>query len=504
MRLCRWKTGHKKLVGVFGTRLAGKTFACLNAICDHLWRVKNARFLVLVRTQGSGTTSGVWNELTEKILPSWFEADGIAPDKPELHMAWGPKGEPRANVSKKMIASVTNMHGGVSKLELDSLDDEREVEDKFKNRYYTGILWCEAGEFKQAKTFLTLMLALRSSGVDEQDFLMLVDANPPDEGQDHFLFKYFYELRVSSEPNIEEKAIQECLHVTEWTMEDNPYISENEKNAVKGAYATDPDLYDRYIRGMWKRAVRDALFADIFKPAVHVLGGPAKEGPELILMPSDNCVELITGHDAGGVNPISHILEQIVYITTERDRDGREREKPVSMFQYLDELAFIGGDISPAEFTRLMMDKMDYWEQELQRPIEWYHYADLSALNFKESIAQRTVADEMFAESDGRIRLIGVEKKPGSVAMRIRLLRRLLSENRIKISGSKCPKLIEMFQCIRRGKTDGTVATHSTHKHAMDSCSYPLVQLCWNELQTMVRSVQSQREPESRLVTVGL
>jgi hypothetical protein len=477
----------------------------LAAICDHLWRTKNARFLILTKTQAVGATSGVWNELTEKMLPLWMEADGISPSNPDVHMEWAPKGQPRPSVSKKMVAAVTNMHGGVSKIELDSLDDERKVEDYYKSRYYTGIYWSEAGEFKQAKTFLTLFLALRGVGYTEDDFLMLLDANPPDEGQDHFLFEYFYELRLSSNPDPERKAIQECLHCTEWTMEDNPYLSEAQKDAVKGAYATDPDLYDRYVRGMWKRAIRDSLFADLFKPAIHVSGGPKQAGENMILLPTENCAELITGHDAGGVNPVSYIIERVIFSQFYEDQKKEQKERTISLFQYLDELAFIGEDISPAEFTKLMLEKMDYWEQELQRPITWWHYADASALNFKESIAQRTVADEMFAESDGRIQLIGVEKGRGSVALRIRLWRRLLSENRLIISGSKCPKLIEMCQCIRRGRTDGTISTHSIFKHPFDAATYPLVRVCWDELQMMVRSIRHKPEDESGgLITLEL
>lgn len=491
MSLCRARTGRKKYIGVFGTRMSGKSLGILHCAADHLWNVKNARILILAKTQGSGISSGIWSEFTEKILPLWFESEGIAPDNEELHMGWAEKGAPKANIAKKMIARTTNRHGGESLVMMDSLDNEDKVEDTFKNRYFTMIIWCEAGEFKSVKTLTTLMLALRGHGHEPDDFILAVDANPPDEGQDHFLFKYFYELRVTSEPSPEEKAIQECLHVTEWSMDDNPFLSENDKNAVKGIYLNDPDLYDRYVRGMWKRAIRDSLFSDVFKRGIHVLESDDKS---VLWLPSENCVEMVTGTDPGGVNPFWYALEQLVFTKEIKTQDGMQLRE-ISCFQYLDELGFIGQEISVAEFTGLALERMESWEHQLGHQVTWWHYADSSALNFKESIAQRTVSDEMFAESNGRIKLIGVEKGKGSVGLRIRMWRRLLMEQRILIAGNKCPKLIEMCQCIRRGKAEGTIAKHDRFKHPFDAATYPLVRLMWRELQTMVRSV---RQPQSQ------
>lgn len=505
--VCRWKTGHRKVIGIFGTRYSGKSMGALNAIADHMWRTRDAAVLILVGTMGGGSTSGIWNLLTEVVLPSWFEHDICkdAEGKP-MRMKWSVKGEPRATIAKKLICSVTNMHGGVSRLELDSLNQEEDVEKTYKSRYYTCIYWSEAGEFMLDSSFTTLFMALRGVGYQADDFVMLVDANPPDSGEDHFLYQRFYRDRLDSDIDEERKAIAKCLYATEWTMEDNPYVTEDEKNAIKGLYRSDPDRYDRYIRGMWKRALKDALFADCFVPAIHVFSGPRDIEPKLLL-PTENCYELATSHDAGGLNPVSYILEQIIFTEQYTDRAGRERERNISFFQYLDELAYIGVRISVAEFTRLKLEKMEFWEKEVGQEITWRHYSDLSALNFKESIADRTVADEMYAESDGRIRLIGVEKGSGSVGLRIRLLRKLLTENRILISGLKCPNLIEMFQGIRRGLAEGTVAKGDRFKHAMDAGSYVLVRLCFDEIQQMVRGVRANArkvDKQSDLVSIKL
>lgn len=496
MRLCRLKTGLMKIIAVFGTRISGKSVGCQNAIADHLWNTKDASVLILCYTAGAAATSGIWNELTEKILPEWI-AQGFGSEDGQNSFEW--EMEPKIHGStKKIICSVRNKYGGVSKLELDSLDDEREVEKKFKSRYYSMIYWSEAGEFRQELTLTTLMMALRIMGLPDDEHILLIDANPPDNGTEHFLYKFFYELRIAREEDCDaaEKLIRRCLHLTEWNMNDNPFVSDERKALVKKMYEKNPNLYDRYVLGKWTMALKDALFADVFAPSIHCSGDIKNPDPMDELVPESGCVELITGHDVGGVNPVSYIIEKVY-----RNENGKE----VSVFKFLDELAFIGEEITVEEFFALFMEKMDYWERECGQTLDWSAcWADLSALNFRESISGRTVADEAYLVTNGRIKMIGVDKGRGSVAMRIRLLRKLLIQNRIIIS-PKCPRLIEMFQAVNRGKTDGSVAAHSKHRHALDGGGYPLTRELWNELQDDLMLTRKMLKPQSAgLVTVRL
>lgn len=501
LRLCRERTGMMKLIGLFGTRISGKTTGAEHCIADHLWNTKSGSCLMLCYTAGTAATSGVWNEVTEKVLPEWI-AQGFGMD-------WyvRPKTD---GATKKMVCSVINKYGaealangeeipayGISKLELDGLDDEREVEKKYKSRYYSMIYWSEAGEFRQELTMMTLVMALRIAGLPDDQHILLIDANPPDNGTDHFLYKFFYELRIAREEDcdVSEQMIRRCLHITEWTMDDNPFVSDERKAVTRKMYEKNPDLYDRYVLGKWTKAVKDALFADVFSPRVHVVGNPKDADPELLL-PSEDCSELIVGLDAGGVNPCAHIIEK-TYFT-------QDDQKEASGFSFLDELAFIGEDIQVSEYTLLLLKKMEFWEQQVGKPVNWSFWADSSALNFKESIANRTVADEMFAVSEGRIRLVGVDKGKGSVGNRIRLWRKLLIQNRILIS-VRCPKLIEMCQCINRGRVPGTVAAHTVHKHPFDSATYAVSRECWDELMEKVREVRTiSQSAASKLITVKM
>lgn len=465
---------------------------CMACIADHLWNTENASVLILVKTAGSGAASGIWSELTEKVLPAWI-AQGFG-------MEWAEKGEPRIHGStKKMFCIVTNKHGGQSKLELDSLDDEREVEDKYKGRMYSMIYWSEAAEYKQHLTLSTLMQAVRMVGLPDDEKIMLVDANPADSGTAHFLYKFFYEFRIARQDSLDkdDQFLQRCLHVTEWRVDDNPFSSDEEKAMMRKGYENNPDLYARYVEGKWTAVVKDGIFADVFSKSRHCSGDMKNPDPLDELVPESGCAELITSHDAGGVNPVSYIMEKVF----RTEESGRE----VSVFKVLDELAFIGEEIQVSEFTLLFMEKMDYWERECGTQLDWSAcWADSSALNFRESISARTVADEMFAVSNGRLRLHGVDKGRGSVANRIRLVRKLLIQNRIIIS-TKCPRLVEMFQCINRGRIDGTIAAHSKHKHSLDAFSYGLSRELWSELQDSVLATRRITKPsQTGLISVGL
>lgn len=488
IKLCKSKTGNKKLIGVFGTRMSGKSCGSMHAIADHMWNTKDASVLILCSTAGAAATSGIWNELTERILPEWIGGD--------FGMTW--EMEPKIHgATKKMLCSVTNKHGGISKLELDSLDDEREVEKRYKSRYYSMIYWSEAGEFKQMLSLSTLIMALRVMTLQPDDHILIVDANPPDEGQDHFLFKFFFEIRLAVDLDKDDpfyevyKTMQKCIHCTEWTMNDNPYLTEDTRNLVKGNYMNDPDQYDRYIRGMWKKATKGALFSANFITNVHTVGNIRDLDPE-ILLPSENCTELISSHDAGGVNPVSYIFEKIIEMRPFTDRKtGKEVWREVSIFHFLEELAYIGQSISVSEFTAEHMEQRKIWESECTGIVTWRDWSDRSATDVTESIANRTVADEMFIESEGEIQLVGVEKGAGSVSARVRFWRKLLNEQRLKISAARCPKLIEMNQNIKCGKTPDSIATHSPYKHPFDAATYGVAKECWDEMETMIATIRN-------------
>lgn len=483
VKLCQKKDGQKKIVLMSGPRKTGKTIAGMVAIVDHLWNVKNASVLVLCKTQGSGATSGVWNELTEEVIPSYIAADfGMEWAPKDSPPPWNNGGDPKIHgATKKMMCAVINKHGGISEIVMDSLDDEREVEDKYKSRYLSMIYWSEASEFHDRKSFSTLLMALRGFDLPDQDCVFIIDCNPATTGKDHFLYKLFYELRISEDVDEDEKIYQTWLNLTEWRMDDNPFLSDNEKAVIRAEYKSSPSLYARYVLGEWTKVIEKGLFTKQFSIAIHTVGDPTETDPD-ILTPMDGCSELTGTHDAGGVNPVSYIYEKCILHTERGD---------LSYFRILDELAFIGDPISVEEFTLLELDKMLFWESVVNGPVAWTNWSDSSALDVTESIADRTVAAEMFSVSKGKIELRGVEKGRGSVGARIRLLRKLLIQKRIIISRVKCPKLVEMLMNINIGKAPDTIPKGSPYKHPFDALTYGLSKDCWSELQDDLISIRS-------------
>lgn len=499
MRACRERNGKRKFIFVNGCKFSGKSVGCENAVIDHAWNVDNAAICVLASSIGAGSDSGIWGELTETVIPQWIKGNfGFDWWKGEDGMA-KKFGARMKGASKKLYCELLNKHGGKSYIELNSLKDERDVEKQFFNRYFTMIYWCEIQQSRLKDTFTALTGALRKPNFPEEDQILLCDGNPSDLGKKSWQYKQWFEFKNAKPEDLPEieRPLQDNLKLILVTLNDNPYLSADRKREIAAAYAHSPDLYSRYVLGEWTASAEDGLFADVFVPAVHLVGDPKDKDPEIIL-PTTECAELITGWDLGGVNPSAHILEQVFQPASDNS------EKEVSAFRYIDELAFIGKDISIGEFTELFVEKMLFWEKIIGREINWKHWSDSNAFDHKEPISKKYQHQEVFSASEGKIKLKAVEKGRDSIKMRIRLWRRMLIQKRIIIATVMCPKLVEMNVAIKRGLVPESISSHSEHKHAFDSGSYPLVRECWDELQASVLTTRklSHAKSDSGLVCV--
>jgi hypothetical protein len=470
------------------------TWAALDSVIDYAWRVKDATICILCESIGAGDDSGIWTKLMKRIdthIKANYGLEWWTEKGKKEHLGARQKG-----ASKRIYAELKNMHGGKSYFELNSLKDEREVEQMFFNRYFSFIYWSELQHSRREETFTHIRQALRMETVAEDDLIILADGNPSDEGQRSWQYKLFFEFRTATDVSEIKKPLQKDLRLIQIFIEDNPYITPEKKLEIAADYADNPDLFARFVKGEWVDAVAGGVFTDVFLPNVHCIGDLKDKDPD-ILVPTDGCTELVTGWDTGGRNPSTHILEPIILM---------EDDKPLRCFQYIDELAYVDEDIAPSEFTMQFMEKMDFWEKAIGHDIIWRHWADSSALDFKESIAERTPADEIFATSNGRIILQGVDKPHGSVAQRVWLWRRLLVRKRILISATKCPRLVATCKMLKHGRVRWTLPTKSPYKHALDSATYPLLKELWDELQTSIWAIRAQKKSqmdgESSLVLV--
>lgn len=160
-------------------------------------------------------------------------------------------------------------------------------------------------------------------GLPPDKHLFLADTNPSDDGTKSWIYQVWFELAnidLTSPENIESlkngplritpeqlkfmQFLQPLLQVVEFTLDDNTLIEPERIDQLKAMLASNPDLWARYVEGKWVTASLDALFINVFRPGVHVVGEietPGNTNP-MIMVPEAECFELYTGWDLGVTN----------------------------------------------------------------------------------------------------------------------------------------------------------------------------------------------------------
>jgi hypothetical protein len=464
---CHPRPGKPKYGLVSGCRYSTKTYGCLHALVNHAWNVKSANVSVISPTVTSADDSGCWEELTTNVIPKWvdgnFGLEWVTPPR-------------QKGTTKKLYCQITNKFGGVSRFQLDSLQHEAEVEGRFKNKSHSAIYMSEASYYKHRKTFDIIIECLRGEKWSDDDFLFLLDTNPADEGTESWLWKLFYDFRVQADLSDNDRVFQKNIWLMEFTIEDNIFMSKERLSEQLARYAHSEDLMARYARGEWVRAVGNSVFFEQFRPKIHIVGEFfSRDNPEPeTLLPESNCSELLTGWDIGsGPNSAFHIAEKVYQ---------QRNNKDVSIFKFLDEVVYIGSENSMTDFVRECMDKIQFWENIIGRPVNWRNWSDRSAFDNRERIANIFHHQLVFNETDGKIRLQAADRSPGSMIQRVNITKKVLFENRMYISRSRCPNLIDSIQSIRPGKGNSPLDKTSKFKHALDSATYLLASECYDEL----------------------
>lgn len=484
-----------KFVLASGPRLSTKTTGCEVALCDHAWNIPAANVCVAAISQSAALDSGVWEELTKITLPQYMALPGS-------QMRW--VREPYvANVSKKPTCEVSNRFGGKCKIQLDSLKNENEVEARFKGKTYSCLYVSELSNFRERKTFDVWGECLRGRLWKEEDYLFLGDTNPSDEGENSWIYKVWWGLKRMSEADIlgefGEKgkyllALRDAFTVVEFELADNIFNTEERINEVIGRYMHDEDLYNRYVKGEWVAASTEAIFAEVFREQIHVVGEietPANKTP-LILAPEENCFELICGWDPGSsTNSAAVILEKWFRQVSEG--------KTELVFKQLDELAIIDEDHTIPEFVEAFLAKMRWWEEFCGKTFRWRHWSDRSVFDMREPKENKYYHQLINEASVGEIVLEAAYRGPNSVRQRVDLLRRLLFTQRILINRDFCPRTIRMYKALKRGTSQlHTIQKGSPHKHIFDAKMYAIASEASNELDQTVFENLIRRTKEAR------
>lgn len=476
---------HRYLL-LSGPRKTGKTFASMAKICRHLWENDGAVVAIVGKSIRSIKSSGVWQDLvTSEIgIRQWLRAD----------IGFEYLTEPKITGDTKMsFFTIRNMFGGTSTCQVHSLEHDHEVELKFKGTRYTMFYLPEADQFKSESVIQVLADQLRSETVPFENWQILLDCNPAEEGEEHWIYRAFYrKCGEDGEPFSRNRS--EKFHYYEFFLDDNPFISDEEKQDIRDQYAHNKIREARYVFGRWERDTAGGVFEDVWSEPRHVIGQTLGRPDDWeIICPGANSHEFVVGWDCGDVNHSASIL---------CPREGDTE----TTFDLIDELVIVDRQVSLADFTEGVMERMDYWEAALRalygkdHKFIWRHWSDPSAADRYRSGADSFDAKIIRNASDGRIILNFAQRSQGSVRRRKDLLRRVLHQGRIAVS-AQCRAHIDMFRYLKPGSSAAEpIQRASCHKHAFDSLTYSLSNEVPNELDRRNQATIIRRP---KIISVG-
>ena len=480
---------YNRYVLASGPKKSGKTIGNLHRIVRHAFEIDGARVAMFAKTVKNAKAGGIWNDMTDLILPEWLNA-GIGLEY-TTKKSDGTMGVKQDAQTRMMYFRIRNAHGGESEFQLHSIDNEKEVESIAKGTRFSCFYFAELSNFKNRLVFDITSDQLRMPGLDFNQHIWIADTNPPDDGPDHWIHDVWYKLAAKKEKAPHEEFLCKHLRLIEVMIEDNPYLSNEERADLYVRFAHDPDLYARYILGKYVRATKGAIFSDQFNPDVHVVGDTSALDDKdwQILMPSEHCIELMTGWDLGDKFHSCHILEPI----EQEGVDGRT-------YCVLDEINHLDAtvDLGLREFSEAVMIRIELWEKYLGKQPGWRHWSDSAALTNFRSGAETYDKNLIYKYSEGRIQLEASPKFPGSIRKRIQIVKILLYENRLLVSAG-CLRTIDMFKSLKKG-TGAKVIMDSIYRHVFDSLSYSLASM---EPELLIQDIDEETEKGGRLVSIS-
>ena len=460
----------KRFVLASGSKKTGKTLAVANRFLRHAWEIDGAHAAIIGHTMGN-TKGGTWNDLTNWVIPGWVDRGfGFKVIK-----------QGNDNVSKNPYIIIRNCHGGKSRIDLFSLDYELDVEKKFRSMRFSAIWLAEADLFTDRSVFDLLRQQLRLIGLPDDQHLFIFDCNPPIEGDMHWLHDVF---RKAQDPNSRHYQANHDQYFQEFQfgLDDNPFITDWQKEEIKRSYRHDPVKYARFVNGDWVVDTEGGLFDDTFMFNIHVQGNA--ESPDQseweIPVPAEHTEFLMGGLDLGRLNHASS------FICPSIDEEDR------TCYTLFDELCCIQKKISVADYAKRVWERVQFWNDwmkttyKLKDAPRWVWAADSAVFNYGQSASvNQNDAQTFYDISDGGIVLRSPpgQKARRQVAARIAMMSRLFHENRFFIA-AHCAHNIGWARFLRPGRTvTETIQAGSAHRHPFDATSYAIGSQLPHELQ---------------------
>lgn len=468
---------------VHGPKFSGKTFGILHKVCRHLWDVNGARVAVVSKIVKTARHGGSFDLLIRTTVPEWI-ASGMG-----FQLTCGPQTD---SVTKTPFFRVRNRHGTESECFLFSLSSEKEVEERFKNTEFSMIYFIELSNFDVRAVFDHTWPSLRMSTVPFDQHQWIADTNPAKEGEDNWIYKLWFQEKAD-EATL--PFLRDNLQDIAFTIDDNTRLDPRQKAALWAAYQYDKDLIDRFYWGKWTRSTADGHFSDVFIPNIHIVGdvsSPKKEEWDVIV-PPETCYEFFGGWDLGDIHHSFHLATKRIV-------------NDLTSFDFVDELVLLNQKTSVADFTEMVLEKVEFWEQFMlseygRKELKWRHWSDRSAFNYKSAA---DAEDELTVRnvSEGKIMLMALSggQLGGSVRTRVSLWKKLLFDKRVFIS-AQLSFLIGMVRGLRQGPGNEVVQRKTNPlKHSFDSSSYLLIGEAPTDTELNFRSATTKR---ARVITVA-
>ena len=465
----------RKYLLLYGGRASGKSFVALHKCVRHCYENANALAMVCTLTRAGSTAGGAWEDLLTLaddhkgnpagVLEIWRKGIGL-----EYTEEYGDK------AGNKYI-DIRSADGGVSKIMQMSLPSGSIVTNRIKTVKPSYFLFEELTNTSDSSYFYKVIQQLgRRRGVPAKAQQYCATCNPPDEGQEHWVYKAFIqEAFINKEDGTRipdpEYAVH-CLNPAE-----NPYMEDKESylRSVEQESRLDPTAYDRNILGKWVAKVTGSgIFEGFYDPALHIKGELGKSGIKVRAFEEDAKMPVVVGYDPGDVNNARVFMQkhnfgnrQVWTVIDESIKIKERRSIEILVRDVMDKMVMLNKKAGEILHYIHIGDRQG-WEQ-------WNSQGDLTYKRMRE-ISMHLIRTEDRYKDLTPIHMLAPEKGAGSIVERVHLVRDRLLTNDLVVSGL-CPKVDNMFRFLRceKDKIDKPLKTGKGEIHVFDALSYPIL-----------------------------
>ena len=433
-----------KFILAYGEKGSGKTLGLLFKLVRHCYENQNALALIVSPSIRTGK-EGVLHDLETLVLPKWGDGMGLEYTQAKL--------DPN---TKDRHLWIGNRFNGWSKVLLVSIPYAEAVEPRIKGMspsfiYVDELTNCNGREYFM---YPAAQLNRRANIIGPQQYT--ASCNP--EGPSNWVYRVFFE-DVLDEDTGEADEDFSVYHVPigENTHRLPPTYIESLKQILKN----DPVEQRRLLLGEWiDRPSGEALFKEYFTKEVHVRGD-ALSGKGLIPIKEH---PIIVGYDLG------QVYSSVTFMQCLPLEKG-------TTWTVIDEVDYLGEKILYKNLVREICKRMDYWSRRADHDFKYHHISDSSAINQWHPGGEGSYdAWDVERYSEGRIKLVGCPKGPGSVEARVRLLSNKLFQEEFYVSDT-CRNAVEMLLQLSGDRNNPSKPKRSRYIHKFDSVTYPMFRM---------------------------